>query len=103
MSAILRFPDFRYKAFTLSYDDGTVHDKRLSDMFFKHGVRATFNISASFLGKDGRLTEEEVRERDALRKQYLAAVRRNIDAQLEKVQIVETDGSKHKLKKKTIN
>ena len=49
------------------------------------------------------LTEEEVRERDALRKQYLAAVRRNIDAQLEKVQIVETDGSKHKLKKKTIN
>ena len=49
------------------------------------------------------LTEEEVRERDALRKQYLAAVRRNINAQLEKVQIVETDGSKHKLKKKIIN
>ena len=49
------------------------------------------------------LTEDEVRERDVLRKQYLAAVRRNIDAQLENVQIVENDGSKHKLKKKTIN
>ena len=49
------------------------------------------------------LTPAELEERDALRKQYLAAVRRNIDAQLEKVQIVETDGSKHKLKKKTIN
>ena len=49
------------------------------------------------------LTEEEVRERDALRKQYLAAVRRNIDAQLDNVQIVEADGSKHKLKKKIIN
>lgn len=49
------------------------------------------------------LTEEEVRERDALRKQYLAAVRRNIDAQLENVQIVESDGSKHKLKKKIIH
>lgn len=49
------------------------------------------------------LTEEETQERDRLRKEYLAAVRRNIHAQLENVHIVETDGSKHKLKKKNLN
>lgn len=49
------------------------------------------------------LTPEETNERDELRKEYLAAVRRNIDAQLESVQIVETDGTKHKLKKKNIH
>ena len=42
------------------------------------------------------LTPEETAERDLLR-QYIAAVRRNLTAQLENTYIVEPDGTKHKL------
>ena len=40
------------------------------------------------------LTPEETAERD---QQYIAAVRRNLTAQLENTYIVEPDGTKHKL------
>lgn len=43
------------------------------------------------------LTPEETAERDLLRQQYIAAVRRNLTSQLEKTYIVEPDGTKHKL------
>ena len=42
----LKFPEGKRKAFTLSYDDGSVHDARLIDIFNKHGLKATFNFSA---------------------------------------------------------
>ena len=42
------------------------------------------------------LTPEETAERDLLRQQYIAAVRRNLTAQLENTYIVEPDGTKHK-------
>ncbi len=47
------------------------------------------------------LSEEECRERAALRAQYIASVRQNLTAQLDNAYIVEPDGSKHKLQKKT--
>ena len=43
------------------------------------------------------LPPEETAERDLLRQQYIAAVRRNQTAQLENTNIVEPDGTKHKL------
>ena len=43
------------------------------------------------------LTEEELRERDALRKEYIASVRRDLCSQLDNAYIVEPDGTKHKL------
>ena len=46
------------------------------------------------------LTPEEIAERDALRKEYVASVRANLTAQLENTYIVEPDGTKHKLGKK---
>lgn len=39
------------------------------------------------------LTQEEKEERDILRKEYLAGFRRNFEAELQKIQIVEADGS----------
>lgn len=39
------FPDFKTKALTFSYDDGTVEDKWLTDTFRKYNVKATFNIN----------------------------------------------------------
>lgn len=45
------------------------------------------------------LTEEELQERDILRRKYLDSVRNNLIGQLENTYIVEPDGTKHKLKK----
>ena len=39
------FPEFKTKAVTFSYDDGTVEDKWLTDIFRKYNVKATFNIN----------------------------------------------------------
>ena len=46
------------------------------------------------------LTEEEVLERDRLRREYVAAFRENLVAQLEATYIVDEKGNKHKLKSK---
>lgn len=46
------------------------------------------------------LTEEETKERDVLRRQYIDAFKRNLTAQLDNTYIVTPDGKKTKLKKK---
>ena len=45
--------------------------------------------------KAGPLTPEELAERDALRKEYLEAVRKNFRAQMDRIVIVEPDGTRH--------
>ncbi|MBQ1282167.1 MAG: DUF896 domain-containing protein [Oscillospiraceae bacterium] len=45
------------------------------------------------------LTEEEIRERDILRKEYLAAFRQNLTQQLDNVYIVDENGNERPLKK----
>ena len=44
------------------------------------------------------LTPEEINERDALRKIYIASVRQNLTAQLDNTYIVDEKGNKRKLK-----
>ncbi len=39
------------------------------------------------------LTEEEKKERDALRKEYIATIRMNLRSQLDNIDIKEDDGS----------
>ena len=50
--------------------------------------------------KAGGLTEEEKVEQAALRKEYLADIRKSLEATLSNVYFVEEDGSQTKLKKK---
>ena len=58
---MLRFPDFKSKAVTLSYDDGKVQDKRLISIMSKYGLKGTFNINSGFFTMDkSRLTADEV-------------------------------------------
>ena len=45
---VFRFPGFKYKALTLSYDDGTIYDKKLIEIMSKYGIRGTFNLSTTF-------------------------------------------------------
>ena len=58
----LRFPEGKYKAFTMSYDDGWAQDKRFSDIVTPYGIKATFNIISRDIGKDKILTKEEIKE-----------------------------------------
>ena len=53
------------------------------------------------LAKTRQLTPEELAERDALRKAYIAEWRAGAVAVLENTYVVTPDGKKHKLPKKT--
>ena len=43
------------------------------------------------------LTDEETRERDVLRREYVESVRRNLTAQLENTWVVDEHGNRRKL------
>lgn len=45
----LCFPGWKKKAFTMSYDDGVVQDKRLIELMKKNGIKGTFNLNGSVL------------------------------------------------------
>lgn len=59
--SILRFPGFRDKAVTLSYDDSPVYDKKLIEIMDRHGLKGTFNINSGRFVNPGEiyLTKEE--------------------------------------------
>ncbi len=61
----LKFPEFKTKALTLSYDDGVVYDKRLVEILDAYGLKCTFNINSGlFAEKSGerKLTQKEALE-----------------------------------------
>ena len=53
------------------------------------------------LAKERELTAEEMTERDALRKEYIAEWRRGAEQVLENTWVVGPDGVKRKLEKKS--
>lgn len=59
----MRFPEGKKKALTFSYDDGTVHDRRLVALLNRYGVKGTFNLNSGVfsareeLDVDGVLTD----------------------------------------------
>ena len=57
----LRFPDFKKKALTLSYDDGSKYDEKLVDIFNKYGLKCTFNICSGKMAENNgwHLSETE--------------------------------------------
>ena len=58
---------------------------------------ARLNALAKKAKSEEGLTPEETVERDLLRREYVAACRRNLEAQLESIRIVEPDGTRHRL------
>ena len=50
MSYQVCFPDGKKKAFTLSYDDGQIYDRRLVDLFDRYSLKATFHLNSGTLG-----------------------------------------------------
>ena len=51
----------KLKAITFSYDDCTVQDVRLAELFNKYNVKATFNVNSELLGKKNELIRKGVR------------------------------------------
>lgn len=49
----LIFPGGKTKAFTLSYDDAVVQDRRLAELFRQYGLKCSFNLNSGFLGQPG--------------------------------------------------
>lgn len=47
---MLLFPGGKSRAFTMSYDDGVVQDRRLAPLLRQHGIKCTFNLGAGLLG-----------------------------------------------------
>ena len=66
----MKLKDGKTKVITFSYDDGGFQDKRLVEIFNKHGLKATFNISSGlYMPEDtereapaGRLKLSEAQE-----------------------------------------
>ena len=56
------YKDGKHKAFTMSFDDGQVHDLRLVDIFNKYGIKGTFHLNSGKLDdeKGTFLTSEDV-------------------------------------------
>ena len=49
-SFYMRYPGFRNKAVTLSYDDGITPDLQLADILDRAKIKCTFNVNAGYLG-----------------------------------------------------
>ncbi len=62
----LRYPGFRHKAVTLSYDDGVIFDRRLIEIMSAAGLKGTFNINSGMFatkpGEGRRLMVDEAME-----------------------------------------
>lgn len=55
------FPGGKKKALTFSYDDGTVHDRRLAALLNRYGMKGTFNLNS------GLFSQKEEKETDGIR------------------------------------
>ncbi len=51
----MNWTSLKSKAFTMSFDDGVTQDIRLIDLLNKYGLKATFNLNSSLLGKPGKI------------------------------------------------
>ncbi|MCL2050904.1 MAG: polysaccharide deacetylase family protein [Lachnospiraceae bacterium] len=58
------------KFFTLSFDDGVEHDKRVIALMKKHGLSGTFNLNAGMLGHKPRLANISRIPKDEIKQVY---------------------------------
>ncbi len=53
----MRFPDFKKKALTLSYDDGVDTDIKMIEILNRYGVKATFNLNSGLFSETSRAAD----------------------------------------------
>ena len=64
-----RFPGFKKKALTLSYDDAVQQDIRLIEIMKKHGIKGTFNINSGLFAPEGTVYPEGLIHRRMTKKE----------------------------------
>ena len=55
----MRFPNWKSKAVTLSYDDAVIYDERLIEMMKKYGLKGTFNVNGGLMDEKNYLRMSE--------------------------------------------
>lgn len=55
-----RFKDGKRHCLTFSYDDGTIHDERLVEIFDRYGMKGTFHLNSGRIGKEGYIHTEQL-------------------------------------------
>ena len=55
------FPNGKFKALTMSYDDGKKPDRKLVGIFNKYGIKGTFHVNSGLIGSENRISKDEVR------------------------------------------
>ena len=64
----VRFPGFRRKALTLSYDDGVLQDRKLIEIMDRYGIKGTFNLNGgTFCDIDYRGSHERLNKEEAVK------------------------------------
>jgi hypothetical protein len=53
-----RWPEGKTGALTTSWDDGTIHDRRLVEILNRHGLKGAFNLNSGRLGRKVRSWHE---------------------------------------------
>ncbi len=60
---ILRFPEFKTRAVTLSFDDGTIDDRKMVEILNHYGIKCTFNLGSGIIeGNKGKVQFDEFNE-----------------------------------------
>lgn len=63
LELFLRYPDFKTKAVTFSYDDGRVQDRIIVEIFNRYRIKATFNLNSGMLSNsDTYVNLDEIKE-----------------------------------------
>ena len=56
------WPEGKWKALIMSYDDGPATDTQLVGLFNKYGIVGTFNLASDFLDKPGFLSSSQIKD-----------------------------------------
>jgi peptidoglycan/xylan/chitin deacetylase (PgdA/CDA1 family) len=59
---ILLFPEGKNKSLVMSYDDGSIQDKKLVKIFDKNSILGTFHINSGLMGYNNKISKEELKE-----------------------------------------
>lgn len=62
MSILKCYPGGKFKALTMSYDDGSEEDRRLVALFNQYGIKGTFNLTSGWLEHPNKIHRDEVKE-----------------------------------------
>ena len=53
MQMYMRFPEWRKKALTLSYDDNGEQNEKLVEILNRYGIKCTFNLNSGLFAQEG--------------------------------------------------